>query len=93
MKTEVYSWRVSTEIKAGLQRAARRRKMSLAGVLDLAAREWLSKTDQQPDDEEEQRRLHKAAAQCFGSIKDGDRHSSENVSKEMRRAMQKRYGR
>jgi hypothetical protein len=93
MKTEVYSWRVSTEIKAALQRAARRRKMSLAGVLDLAAREWLSKTDQQPDDEEEQKRLHKIAAQSFGSIKDADPHSSVNVSKEMRRAMQQRYGR
>jgi hypothetical protein len=41
MKTEVYSWRVSPDIKTGLEREARRRKMSVSAVLDLAAREWL----------------------------------------------------
>ena len=41
MKSEVYSWRVSTELKSGLEREARRRKISVSAVLDLAAREWL----------------------------------------------------
>jgi len=76
-----------------LQREARRRKMSLAAVLDLAAREWLSKTYQPPDDEEEQKRLHKAAAKLIGSIEGTDPHRSANVSKEMRLAMRKRYRR
>ena len=43
MKTEVYSWRVSTELKTGLEREARRRKISLAAALDIAAHEWLTK--------------------------------------------------
>ena len=93
MKTEVYSWRVSTETKTALEREARRRKMSLAGVLDLAAREWLNKSCPQEGDEEEQQRLHKAASQFFGCIEGTDPHRSANVSKEMRRHMQKRYGR
>ena len=29
MKTEVYSWRVSTELKTGLEREARRRNIEL----------------------------------------------------------------
>jgi len=41
MKTEVYCWRVSTDLKNSLEREARRRKVSLSAVLDLAARTWL----------------------------------------------------
>jgi hypothetical protein len=41
MKTEVYSWRVSTNVKAGLEREARRRKTSVSAILDMAAQEWL----------------------------------------------------
>jgi hypothetical protein len=43
MKTEVYSWRVSRELKSGLEREARRRKLSLSAVLDLAVLEGLDK--------------------------------------------------
>jgi len=43
MKSEIYSWRVSTDIKTNLEREARRRGMSLAAVLDLAAEEWLKR--------------------------------------------------
>ena len=45
MKTEVYSWRVSADLKTGLEREARRRKISLSAALDLAAQEWLNKRD------------------------------------------------
>ncbi|HWD98530.1 MAG TPA: hypothetical protein VG345_05825 [Bryobacteraceae bacterium] len=38
MKTEVYSWRVSSDIKTALDREARRRKISVSAALDLAAR-------------------------------------------------------
>ena len=61
MKTEVYSWRVSADLKAGLEREARRRKVSLSAVLDLAAREWLKSSDAGNEGEEQQRQLHQAA--------------------------------
>jgi len=35
------SWRVSPDLKTGLEREARRRKISLPAVLELAAQEWL----------------------------------------------------
>lgn len=61
VKTEVYSWRVWTDLKTGLEREARRRKISLSAVLDLAAEEWLKKSSPDSDDDMEQRRLHQVA--------------------------------
>jgi hypothetical protein len=53
--------RVSTELKTDLEREARRRKISLAKALDLAAQEWLKRTSVDiENDEREQKRLHQA---------------------------------
>jgi hypothetical protein len=57
--SEVYSWRVSPDIKTGLEREARRRKMSVSAALDLPAREWLLKTSMANEDDEGQYRLKK----------------------------------
>jgi hypothetical protein len=79
MKAEVYSWRVSTDLKTDLEREARRRKLSLSSVLDLAAREWLNNAAEGNGDEEEQRTLHQAAERLLGAFEGGDPHRSENV--------------
>jgi hypothetical protein len=92
MKTEVYSWRVSTELKTGLEREARRRKISLAAALDLAAHEWLQKTNAD-DDAVEQKRLHAAAAKAIGAIKDGGPYDAENVREIVRERLRQRHGR
>ena len=90
MKTEVYSWRVSTELKTGLEREARRRKMSLSAVLDLAARDWLNKGGEGRDSEEEQARLQKVAAQCFGAFTGDDPGRSENARESVRLRLRRR---
>jgi len=72
MKTEVYRWRVSTDLKSGLEREARRRKTSIGAVLDLAARDWLSRSGAEAGSEAEQLRPHKAAARCIGTIASGN---------------------
>ena len=90
MKTEVYSWRVSTEIKTELEREARRRKISLAGVLDLAAREWLSKTAAVNEGDEEQVRLQTAAFKCFGAFAGHDADRSAKARQEVRRRLRVR---
>jgi len=87
MKTEVYSWRVSTDLKTGLEREARRRKLSLAAVLDLAAREWLKNTGAGNGGEEEQRRLHRAASRLLGAFAGGDPRRSEDVRRAVRRRL------
>lgn len=87
MKSEAYSWRVSTDMKTELEVEAHRRKISLAGLLDLAACELLSKSRPRSEDDEEQRRLQAAASKCFAAFAGHDAHRSENARKELRRRL------
>jgi hypothetical protein len=93
MKTEVYSWRVSTDLKTGLEREARRRKISLSAVLDLAAQAWLTKNDADDNDDEKQRSLHQAASECFGIFAGDDPRRSEKVRQAVRQRLRRRHGR
>ncbi len=89
MKTEVYSWRVSPELKMGLEREARRRRMSVSAVLDLAARELLDHGGEEAG-EEEQRKLHLAAAKCLGAFAGGNPGRSEDARKAVRRRLRRK---
>lgn len=93
MKTEVYSWRVSAELKTDLEREARRRKMSLSSLLDLAAREWLNETGAKNQGDEEQVRLQRTAVKYFGALTGSDPYRSEKVRKMIRKRVQRRHGR
>jgi len=92
MKTEVYSWRVSPDLKADLEREARLRNSSLSALLDTVTREWLAARDKN-DDAAEQERLHAAARACFGTIKGDGTPRSENVSRLVRERLRQRHGR
>ena len=89
MKTEVYSWRVSRDLKTDLEHEARRRKTSLSAVLDLAARDWLNKSGTEIEGDEEQPRLQKAASKCFGALASGDAHRSENARQAVRQRLRR----
>jgi hypothetical protein len=93
MKSEVYSWRVSTDLKTGLEREARRRKISVSAALDLAARDWLERGGEEIESEEEQARLQKAASKCLGVLAGGDAHRSENARQAVRQRLRRRNGR
>ena len=93
MKTEVYSWRVSRELKSGLEREARRRRLSLSAVLDLAALEWLNKSEPDSRSDKEQHRLRTAAAKVFDSIAGGDPSRSKNVRQSVRERLRRRNDR
>lgn len=93
MKTEVYSWRVSRELKSGLEREARRRKLSLSAVLDLAALEWLNKSDPDSGSDAEQHRLHESAAKACGSIAGGNPSRSQNARQSVRERLRRRNDR
>lgn len=93
MKTEVYSWRVSSELKQSLEREARKRKASISSILDAAAREWLRKSRASIADDEEQKRLHAAIEPLIGSISGADPYRSESVSEIVRARLKRRYGR
>jgi hypothetical protein len=93
MKTEVYSWRVSTELKSELEREARRQKVPVSAILDQAARQWLKQARDSADDEKEQRRLHRSAEKFFGTLSLGDPHLSTKVSQVVRERLRAKYGR
>lgn len=68
-KSEVYSWRLSPELKMQLESAARDQNTSLGSLLERVAREWLN--SRKPSDEadaEQQRRLHKRAQRTIGTV-------------------------
>jgi hypothetical protein len=93
MKTEVYSWRVSSDVKTSLEREARRRKISISAALDAAAREWLQKSGIAHEGDDEQRRLHKSAQRWLGTLASGNAQRSETASKTVRDRLRQRYGR
>jgi hypothetical protein len=93
MKSEVYSWRVSSEVKACLEREARHRKISMSAALDIAAREWLQKSEAANEGNEEQRRLQKAASKWLGTLASGNSRRSETASQTVRDRLRLRHDR
>jgi len=93
MKTEVYSWRVSTELKTALEREARRLKVSLSAVLDRAASEWLSNSGTETGSDEAQQRLHREASKYLGAFAGGGQHRSEHARHDIRRRLRQRHER
>jgi hypothetical protein len=94
MKTEVYSWRVSADLKIDLEREARKRNISLSAAIDTAAREWLARSSaENGGDQEEQRRLHAAASKCFGTFAGADPHRSERAREILQQRLRRRHGR
>ena len=92
MKTEVYSWRLSEEIKSELEHTARQRKVPVSSILDMAVREWLNKNDVD-DGDEAQLALHAAAADCFGVLAGGNSGRAETARETIRKRLRKRHAR
>lgn len=91
MKTEVYSWRVSSRRKSELEAEARRRGQSLATLLDHISGDWLdSKKNTRTEEESEQERIRAAALAAIGSFASGDPHLSQNVSRIVREGLVER---
>ncbi len=96
MKSQVYSWRLTPDLKQALEAEARAAGVSLAVLLDRIAREHLDR--QRPEDGDDadlQRRLHAEAAACFGTVAGGDPGRSRRVRQGVRdrlRANRRRRG-
>ncbi len=92
-KNEIYSWRVSTETKAALERAARGQGKSIAQLLEQLVETWLEQTNAGSEDGEVQRRLHQAAAGWLGKLRGQDPLRSQHVRENLRaRLKQRRAG-
>lgn len=93
MKTEVYSWRVSADLKTDLEREARRRKISLSAALRLAAQEWIEKRDGSGDEAARQQHLQRAAAACFGKFGGDNPRRAESARQAIRERLRRRHER
>ena len=94
MKSEVYSWRLSPDLKGALEDAARRERVSISRLLERIALEWLkTHPSAAGDDEAEQARLRAVALQFAGTIRGGDPDRAAEASKRMRELLARRHGR
>ena len=92
--TDVYSWRVSSDLKSALEQQARREGKSVARVLDHVMRQWLQAAGTGArDDQSRQQRLHQEAAKFFGAIGGDNPRRSEQVRELMRKGLKQRHGR
>lgn len=91
-KTDVYSWRVRPSTKEGLEQAARERGASVAAVLDEIVEDWLARRPAQGGEDEEQRRLHRAASRFVGMIEGGEPDRAERARELVRERLRRRHG-
>ena len=73
-KSTTYSWRLSTDLKARLEAAAREEKADVAAILERVVREWLAKRPRQltpEENAEEQRRLREQLMKAAGTVSSG----------------------
>ena len=89
VKTEIYTWRVSTAVKTRLEEAAQARGRSVAQLLDELVTEGLADRDS-ADDLERQQRLHRQAHPFLGCIAAGHSRRSERVRELVRSRLKKR---
>ena len=93
MKTEVYSWRLSEELKSNLEREAYLRKVSVSSLLETAVREWLKRSNTDALDDQAQRKLRVAAARCLGILTGTDSRRAETARDAVRRRLRRRNAR
>jgi hypothetical protein len=93
MGSEVYSWRVSSELKSDLEREARLRKTPVSAVLTLAVREWLKNSAMAVEEDAQQQALHAAASQRLGAFAGRNPRRAESVRQTVRERLRRRRAR
>lgn len=78
-KTEVYTWRLSPALKAGLEEMSRREGRSVAQLLDEIVAEKLALMKDEPGEADRQRRLHERAARFAGCLSGSDPRRAERA--------------
>ena len=79
-KSEVYSWRVTPDLKSQLERRAREEGITLAALLERISRDWLrAKAAASGEEEREQARIKAAAMAAIGGLRSGDPELAERA--------------
>jgi hypothetical protein len=93
-KTEVYTWRVSSSMKASLEEAARNTNRSVASLLDEIVAERLDAAAQTgPAELDNQRRLHARVARFAGRFFGSDPLRSTKAKGRVRARLTERRAR
>ena len=94
MKSEVYSWRLSPALKSALEETARQERATVSVLLERIVSEWLTAHRLESNrEEDEQQRLHAAAAQTFGTLRGANPNRSLQVRETVRARLAKRHAR
>lgn len=92
-KSEVYSWRISPDLKSALSAEARREGATVSELLDRAVGEFLAaRRALDGGTDVEQRRLHEAARRAIGALRGGEPRRSEQVREAVRDRLKRRHG-
>jgi hypothetical protein len=92
MKTEVYSWRLSTHRKAELEQEARREGTSVAKLLEQITAGWLShRRNGHSKDDAEQAALRKRVLATVGTIHGSDPSRAERAGELVREIISKKH--
>ena len=93
MKTEIYTLRLTRDLKEALESEARREKVSIAALLDRGARQLLQKDGARgTSDDAEQLRLHAQARKAIGKIAGVNPFRAESARSLVRERLARRHG-
>lgn len=91
MKTEVYSWRLTPEMKIRLESEARRSGKSLAELLEEISANWLDERQVNYDDAREADRLRKRVMATVGTIRGGDPQRASRSKELVREIIRRKH--
>lgn len=91
VKNEVYSWRVSSDLKSAIEEAARRAGVTSAQLLELAVRHWLEKNGRRDDGE--QAALHARVRATLGTVRGGRPGRAERAGELVKDKLKRRHAR
>jgi hypothetical protein len=89
-RSQVYSWRLSRELKEFLEAAARDEGASVAEILERIATEWLDRRRDRLA-EDRQAALRESSAPCLGSLAGGDPERSLRARADLREKLRARH--
>jgi hypothetical protein len=93
MKTEVYSWRISSQTKCRLEDEARRRGTSMANVLEEITAQWFSDhRNGHEKDDAQQVALRRRVMATVGGIHSGDTNRAGRSRELVREIVARKHG-
>jgi hypothetical protein len=93
MKSDVYSWRIDPQRRSALEKVARARGTTVAGLLDRLTDQCIASESPNGSEEAEQRRLHAEVEKYAGMFRGGDPKGSQEVRKRVRERLRQRRAR